>query len=219
MKIIICGSIAFYDEMQQIKKKLESMGHEVKLPPSEIRKESGEMIPVKEYYRLRKETETTDGWIWDAKEKAIRTHFNKIEWGEKILVLNYDKKNIKNYIGGNTLLEMALAFYLRKPIYLFSPIPEISYKSMKGWHRKFPGIIAAMKRFQQDKKQITTPAKSIPITPEAKKIVQQLLADTWPNADTEQLKQAVEESLQNYTDFYAKHRQYYQQEQKHYKAE
>ena len=49
MKITICGSIAFFDEMMAVKNDLEKMGHEVKLPPTEIPNEQGEMISIKEY--------------------------------------------------------------------------------------------------------------------------------------------------------------------------
>ena len=58
----------------------------------------------------------------------MRTHFKKVEWSDVVLILNYDKNNIINYIGANTLLEMGLAFHINKPIYLLNPIPEISYK-------------------------------------------------------------------------------------------
>ncbi len=44
------------------------------------------------------------------------------------MVCNYPKNDIDGYIGANTLIEMGLAFYLEKPIYLLNPIPEISYK-------------------------------------------------------------------------------------------
>ena len=128
MKITLCGSIAFYSEMLDIKNKLEKLNHEVKLPPHEIKDDNGDMIPVQQYYAIRKSTNKNDGWIWDAKEKAMRTHFEKVEWSDIILVLNYDKNNIPNYIGANTLIEMGLAFHLKKPIYLLNPIPEISYK-------------------------------------------------------------------------------------------
>ena len=47
MNITICGSIAFYDEMLDAKKKLEQLGHRVKLPPFEVKDENGNMIPVK----------------------------------------------------------------------------------------------------------------------------------------------------------------------------
>ena len=54
MKITICGSAVFYDEMLGIKKKLEQLGHQVKLPPSKIKDGNGNMISVKEYYSRRK---------------------------------------------------------------------------------------------------------------------------------------------------------------------
>ena len=128
MKITICGSIAFFDEMMAVKNDLEKMGHEVKLPPTEIPNEQGEMIPIKEYYRLRKETISEAGWIWDRKEWAMRTHFDKVAWADVVLIANYTKNEIENYIGGNTFLEMGVAFYLKKPIYLLNPIPETSIK-------------------------------------------------------------------------------------------
>jgi len=128
MRITICGSIAFIDEMQATKNELEGLGHEVKVPPSEIVDENGKVMSAKKYYALRKATNTTDGWVWDRKEQAMRNHFEKVVWADSILVLNHDKDNILNYIGANTLLEMELAFHHRKKIFLFKPIPEISYK-------------------------------------------------------------------------------------------
>lgn len=128
MKITICGSIAFYDEMIDAKSKLLSLGHEVDLPPFEIQDDTGKMIPVKEYYERRKTETSNIGWIWDEKERAMHLHFEKIEWSDVILVLNYDKNEIENYIGGNTLIEMGVAFYLKKKIFLYNPIPEINYK-------------------------------------------------------------------------------------------
>lgn len=44
--------------------------------------------------------------------------------GDAILVLNYDRKGIKNYIGGGTFAEMSLAYYLNKPIYFLNSIPK-----------------------------------------------------------------------------------------------
>jgi hypothetical protein len=128
MKITICGSIAFYDEMLSVKKALEGLGHEVKLPPHEIVGEHGEMITVQEYYARRKVAGAADGWIWDRKSQAITDHFAKEQWADVILVTNYDKNNIAGYVGGNTLMEMGVAYFLKKPIYLLKNIPEISYK-------------------------------------------------------------------------------------------
>ncbi len=129
MKITICGSIAFFDEMLEVKEKLEQLGHEVDLPPTEIIDENGRMISVKEYYRLRKEEHNSnDSWIWTRKKEAILNHFRKIKWADVVLVLNYEKNNIAGYIGGNTLIEMGLALWLKKKIFLLNEIPEIVYK-------------------------------------------------------------------------------------------
>ncbi len=59
----------------------------------------------------------------------IKEHFRKIENSDAILVLNYENKGIKNYIGGNTFLEIGLAYWLGIKIYLFNPIPEMDYST------------------------------------------------------------------------------------------
>jgi len=126
MKITICGSIAFYDEMLDAKNILEGMGHEIDLPPAKIKNENGEEIDVKEYYRIRKEND--ENWIWERKREAIKRHFDKIVWADAILVLNHPKNGIEGYVGANTLMEMGLSLHLSKPIFLLNEIPEISYK-------------------------------------------------------------------------------------------
>ena len=127
MKITLCGSIAFIDEMLAAKRELETAGHEVKMPPTEIADGEGKMIGVKEYYQIRKATTERDGWIWDRKAMAMKLHFDKVMWSDAILVLNHTKNNVANYIGANTLLEMGLAFHHGKKIYLLNPIPALSY--------------------------------------------------------------------------------------------
>lgn len=128
MKITLCGSINFYEEMLKVKEELEKKGHEVKLPPIEVENDKGERIPVKQYYQLRKEETNDSSWVWKRKEEAMRVHFDKVAWSDSILVLNYTKRDIENYIGGNTLMEMSLAFHLNKKIFLLNNIPELSYK-------------------------------------------------------------------------------------------
>ena len=128
MKITICGSIAFFGEMLKAKKELERLGHEVDLPPVEVKNEQGENISVQEYYKIRKETSADTGWIWERKREAMLTHFKKEEWADAILVLNIEKNGVVGYVGSNTLIEMGLALFLNKPIYLLNNIPEISAK-------------------------------------------------------------------------------------------
>jgi len=128
MKITICGSIAFQNEILSVKGKLEDLGHEVGIWPSEVKDENGKFIPVQEYYKIRQTANNDEKWVWDRKAEAVMGHFNKVAWSDAILVLNYDKNNIKGYIGGNTLMEMGLAFFLKKKIYLLNEVPEMSYK-------------------------------------------------------------------------------------------
>lgn len=128
MKITIRGSMIFYQEMVRAKQDLEELGHLVETPPGKIADEKGNPIDVKEYYSQRKRATRKEGWIWDRKAEAIREHFRKIKWADSILVLNYKHSDSSGYVGGNTLLEMGLAFHLRKPIFLLNPIPNLPYR-------------------------------------------------------------------------------------------
>lgn len=127
MKITLCGSIAFYDEMVVAKQWLEEQGHEVRMPPSERANEHGEILPIKEYYTLKKQAPDAP-WVVDSTAKAIMAHYKKIEWSDAVLVVNEEKNKIPGYVGGNTLMEMGLAFFLGKKIFLMNQIPELSYK-------------------------------------------------------------------------------------------
>ena len=119
MKITVCGSMTFYMEMRAIKDGLEILGHEVLLPKDVL---NGE-IPIEA------RTDIPDEKKISAKieKDFIREHFRKIQEGDAILVLNYGKKGIPHYIGGNTFLEIGLAFWLGKKIFLMNPVPEMNY--------------------------------------------------------------------------------------------
>jgi len=58
----------------------------------------------------------------------IKWYYDAICNSDGILVLNFDKKGIKNYIGGNVLMEIGYAHVHDKKIFLLNPIPEeVSY--------------------------------------------------------------------------------------------
>ncbi|MDB4979040.1 MAG: Maf-like protein [Candidatus Peribacteria bacterium] len=49
---------------------------------------------------------------------------------DAVLVLNYDRNGIANYIGGNALMEIGFAHVLDQKVFLLNPIPDIPfYKS------------------------------------------------------------------------------------------
>lgn len=128
MKITLCGSIAFYDEMIITRELLIEQGHDVRIPPSKVTDPEGKIISIKDYYSLRKATKPNESWLWTKKGVTMHSHFDKVAWSDAILVLNYSKNNITNYVGANSLIEMGLAFHLGKTIYLLNPIPEMTYK-------------------------------------------------------------------------------------------
>ncbi len=135
MKITICGSIAFYQQMEELKNSLISKGHEVFIPllSNEAPKEmgGGKKIYFGKYIEDNGgiDSFSPDHQIWDLKEKAIRDHYEKIENCDAIIVVNHEKRGLNGYIGGNTLIEIGVAFYLNKKIFILNPVSsEISYK-------------------------------------------------------------------------------------------
>ena len=58
---------------------------------------------------------------------AIREFWRLMQGANAVLVMNFDKHGIKNYIGGNTLMEISFAHVLDQKIFLYNPIPEILY--------------------------------------------------------------------------------------------
>ncbi len=84
MKITICGSIKFTENMSQISGQLLKNGHETELPLTSIKILSGELT-LEEFER---ESEGENRKIQD---DVIRKYYEKIKESEAILVANYDK--------------------------------------------------------------------------------------------------------------------------------
>ena len=115
MKITICGSTAFVKEMKEVKEQLVKLGHDVLVPLSVERGED------KSFWNDLRQNDFEK--FSSAKGERMIGHFNKVKSSDAILVLNYDKAGKKNYIGGNTFLEMAIAFDNRKKIFLLNETP------------------------------------------------------------------------------------------------
>lgn len=113
MKIFIICSKAFYDKIKPIKEYLENNGWEVFVPHT--------------YLNPSKESETWQGGEEshsEFKARMFRLSEERIKSMDAVLVLNYERHGIKNYIGGSTFLEMYEAFRNNKKIYMMNPIPE-----------------------------------------------------------------------------------------------
>lgn len=116
MKIALCYSMQFSEQAKKIKQMLEQIGHtaHVSVDTNEyIGKNEEEQEKIKLGYKYQTNI------LWD--------YFDVIANSNAILVLNFDKHEIANYIGGNTFLEMGIAYYLKKSIYLLNPIPHMPF--------------------------------------------------------------------------------------------
>jgi hypothetical protein len=119
--ITICSSASFYRQAIDVQERLEKEGLAVLAPATVTKmKESGD------YDLSHYTTWLVDESDYTKKAALIRAHFDKVAKGDAILVLNYEKRGIQNYIGGNVLMEMAIAFHLKKPIFIMNELPTES---------------------------------------------------------------------------------------------
>ena len=126
MRIIICASIEFTPKIKEIADKLPEQGHDVEIPLYSQKILNGELSF--EEFLTTKEKNGDIEFRKRAGEDLIKRYFHLIKDSDAILVVNIDKKGIKDYVGGNTLLEMGFAHVLNKKIFLLNEIPDISYK-------------------------------------------------------------------------------------------
>lgn len=113
MKICICCSLSFGDEVREIAQQLEEMGHEVLLPNGVINR----LIERKGFDPILAKI-TTD---------SNHKHVDKVREADAVLVCNFTKNDIENYIGANSFAEMFTAYYFDKPIYTLNPLPNMPY--------------------------------------------------------------------------------------------
>ena len=126
MKIVICGSIDFTPKIAEVADELVKQGHQVEIPLYTQKIIAGELSLAD--FTKEKEKSGDQSFRDQAGEDLIKRYYRLIEKADAILVVNIDKKGIKNYIGGNTFLEMGFAHVLGKKIFLLNEIPEMGYK-------------------------------------------------------------------------------------------
>lgn len=113
MKIFLCASRHNYGKLQSIVQALQNAGHVVTPPNSFDKPEMEDGL---------KSTNPQEHIQWKA--DMIRLDKQKIAANDAILVMNFEKNGIPNYIGGATFLEIYMAFDLNRKIFLWNPIPE-----------------------------------------------------------------------------------------------
>ena len=116
MRIGIIGSMQYTEKMIEARDELIKLGHDAFLT-SFASSLSGKSDEEKERIKIDQKQN----------QDAIREFWNLMQGADAVLVMNFDKHGIKNYIGGNTLMEMGFAHVLYQKIFLYHPIPEIPY--------------------------------------------------------------------------------------------
>lgn len=123
MKIYVLGSNAFMKEMVECKDKLCELGHDGWIHPTYEALVRGDMPEYLD--RLAKIEERA---AIKRENNYYKVHYKHILESDAILCVNLEKNGIKNYIGGNVLIEMGQAYVHDKKIFLFNAIPSgLSY--------------------------------------------------------------------------------------------
>ena len=116
MKIQICGSMTFAKEMKRIKEKLEKYGHNVTVPTN-----------TKDHIADPSFADNLTLNFQDCvNNNTIKANFDLVAKADAILVVNHAKNAIEGYLGTSTLMEIGLAYYLGKKIFLLNKIPHFS---------------------------------------------------------------------------------------------
>lgn len=106
--------MTFAKEMLETKRELEGMGHEV-LVSSDTQMIADGAHNSDDFEANLKHCIEND---------IIRNFFRQTEASDALLVLNKPKNGINGYVGANTLVDMGIAYYLRKMIFLLNKPPS-----------------------------------------------------------------------------------------------
>jgi len=116
MRIGVVGSMHHTEKMIELADKLRSLGHDAFLTKF-AEPYIGKSDEEKEFIKIHQKNNND----------AIREFWKLMQGADAIVVANFDKGEIKNYVGGNTLMEIGFAHVLNQKIFLLYPIPDIPY--------------------------------------------------------------------------------------------
>ena len=109
MRIVLSGSSKVKENVFQVAKELRNKGYEVVVPKEFI--------------------------IDLEKKEASLKHLDEICKNETeiLLAVNEPKNGIENYIGPNTFVEIAMAFYKQKKVYVLNDLYKPYLDELEGW--------------------------------------------------------------------------------------
>jgi hypothetical protein len=119
MKIYVLGSNAFVRDMVKAKDGLRALGYDGWIHPEYEAWARGEKEDVVK--RIAKSQ--SEHAAVKRENDYLRVHYRHILESDAILIVNNEKNGVKNYIGGNALIEMGQAYVNGKTIFLLGDIP------------------------------------------------------------------------------------------------
>ena len=90
MKITICGSINFINEMAGLSEKLTALGHEVKMPPQKFTDESGKEWDATDYYAYKYDDK--GNLAYTARQYRAMRSWGEAVYNDTFRVGSYDTK-------------------------------------------------------------------------------------------------------------------------------
>lgn len=112
-KLLIHASLDFADEMINARNYVINNFEHLKI-----------ILPELTRYQHIRDVDGDDITFTKIKNRLTIENMRNVELCDALLILNYSHRNIENYVGGNSFIEMCIAFYLKKPIYLLNDIPK-----------------------------------------------------------------------------------------------
>ena len=116
MKIYVLGSSYFKEEMVKCSSDLRKLGYD------------GWIHPDYEAFVRGEKQDIVRRWL-NGEHAAVKrendylkVHYKHILESDAILIVNAEKNGIKNYIGGNVLIEMGQAYVNNKKIFFFNSL-------------------------------------------------------------------------------------------------
>jgi len=104
-------------QMVEIRDLLQQKGHQAVIPRNTEQYALGKLSAEDHHESTKNKIE----------HDLIRDYYLAIKEADAVVVANYDKGDIKNYVGGNSFLEAGFAHVLNKKLYFANEIPNMIY--------------------------------------------------------------------------------------------
>lgn len=106
--------MTFSKEMEAAKKTLEANGHSVQVPcDTDLLIEDPKLIDDLEKNKQH-----------CIENNILKTCFDQVAKSDAVLVMNYPKNGIDGYVGTCTFMDLGVAHFLGKQVYLLYPTPD-----------------------------------------------------------------------------------------------